>query len=152
MIQVVRQFQWTKADNREYARRARIAMKDIVGTWKLASYEVRLENGQVVKPWGDEFVGYLLNTNEGYTTASMIRTNVDDKTAKESFFSLTGQVERDDNKLKIQIKMCSTLDWVGSIQERVIEASGERLSLISPSYEWEGTTGSFIMTWQRLNR
>ena len=123
---------------------------DIVGTWKLVSYETQLEDGQVVKPWEDDFLGYALITNEGYLSASIVRTNVDDETAKESFFSYTGRYEIEGNRSKTLVELCSDPSWVGSVQERIMEVDGDLFTAIIPSMEWEGIKGRFCLTWKRV--
>ena len=49
--------------------------KDIVGTWRLVSYSSKDENGNVGYPLGENAVGYIMYTSDGYMSASMSSNN-----------------------------------------------------------------------------
>ena len=124
---------------------------NLVGTWTLEEYVVELENGDVIKPWGDDFCGITLITEDGFISSSMVRANVDDELAEESFFSYTGQFDVEGNVIRIRVVLCSVPSWVGSVQERVIEVDGDLFTAVIPKMEWEGITGKNMLTWKRIN-
>ena len=45
----------------------------LVGFWKLVSYEKRTASGQILYPFGHEPIGYLMYTEDGHMSATVMR-------------------------------------------------------------------------------
>ena len=57
-----------------------------VGTWRLLSYEIRRADGEIKYPWGQEPVGLLIYSGDGYMSVAMMsasRTRFVDKDVKK---------------------------------------------------------------------
>ena len=46
-----------------------------VGTWKLIAWEVTLPDGTLQYPYGQDAVGYLIHTADGYMSAQLMDTD-----------------------------------------------------------------------------
>ena len=120
------------------------------GVWRLVEYLVELEDGRTIKPWGDDFLGYTLVSEEGFMSSSMIKTKVEINVAKEFFFSYSGPFELRDNKITVYVELCSEPSWVGGVQEREIMVEDDRFTAITPKMKWERTTGINKLKWKRI--
>ena len=56
---------------KEMEVRAHTTASDFIGTWKLVDYSFLHEDGTIEKPWGDQVVGYLLYSAEGYMSGNL---------------------------------------------------------------------------------
>ena len=124
----------------------------LVGVWQLVEYLVELEDGRTIKPWGDDFLGYTVVSEEGFVSSSMIKTNVEDNVAKDSFFSYLGSFELFGDMVRISVAICSEPGLVGSVQERRIVFIGDTFTANTPDMDWDGTKGINKLTWKRVYR
>ena len=125
---------------------------NLVGVWRLVEYLVELEDGRTVKPWGDDFLGYTMVSEDGFMSSSMIKTNVDENEARDSYFSYFGSFELFGDMVRVNVAICSEPGWIGGVQERRIELVGDTFTAITPDMERDGTKGINKLTWKRVNR
>ena len=122
----------------------------LTGTWRLVEYIVELNDGTTVKPWGEEFIGYTMVTENGFVSSSMVNIDADSVVDKDSFFSYFGQYDFDGEIVKISVVLCSEPSWIGGVQERIVEFEGDRFTAITPNMEWDGVIGTFKLSWTRI--
>ena len=46
-----------------------------IGTWRLLSYEIRRADGEIKYPWGQDPVGLLIYSGDGYISVAMMSAN-----------------------------------------------------------------------------
>ena len=66
----------------------------LVGTWKLLSWENRSLDGQVTYPLGEDAVGYISYTQDGYVFVSMMRSDRTQFTSGDLLRSSAGESAR----------------------------------------------------------
>jgi len=137
----------------------------IIGAWKLISFEIQKENGEVVYPFGKNAQGSLIYTESGRVSAQVMRpdrpqfasgdqlkgTTEEIKANYEGFVSYYGSYKFD-RKMGIVIhNMEGSLfpNWEGQKQKRFFEISGNRLKLSTPPTLWgdEEVVGVLIWEW-----
>ena len=52
-----------------------MTQESFVGTWRLVSLESRTADGQISYPWGRDAVGYIMYTQGGYMSVSIMRSD-----------------------------------------------------------------------------
>jgi acyl transferase domain-containing protein/thioesterase domain-containing protein len=136
---------------------------DLVGTWKLVSWQLRTASGEVLlRPFGDA-VGYVIYSDDGYMSLSVMKANrtrsasdnpfvastADNAAAAESYFSYCGRYDVRDGHVIHHIEAGLFPNWVGESQERGYSIDGNRLSLAAPA-----TVGSMELVhhleWERV--
>lgn len=139
---------------------------DIVGAWKLISYELRLRDGIVIRPMGEGVQGILMYDAGGnvvvqlmdpdrpmFASGDWLKGEPDEiKAAFEGSLAYYGTFELEDYKGMIvhHIKGCTFPNWTGTDQERIIELSGDKLKLITPVISLSGEELVGHLTFQRL--
>ncbi len=118
-------------------------INNIIGTWRLISFEIRNLHGQVSYPFGQDAIGYLMYNSDGYMSATLMRANrpkfatgdiaggsVDEQvTALQSYLTYLGRFELQDNKVIHHIEASLFPNWVGVTQERFFEVKDNQLVL-----------------------
>lgn len=134
-----------------------------IGTWKLVSWEVVLPDGTIRHPFGENVVGYLIYTGDGYMAAAIMdpdRRQSDPKYLLETvaenlpeadrakafgtYLSYCGTYTVEGNTLTHHVKAGSIPGWTGSEQLRPYRFEGGRL-IIEPG------SGN-ILTWKRARK
>jgi hypothetical protein len=54
---------------------AAVNLERFVGTWKLASFETRGEDGEVTYPFGKDALGYIMYSPDGYMSVTLLPKN-----------------------------------------------------------------------------
>ncbi|RKZ90553.1 MAG: hypothetical protein DRR19_09720 [Candidatus Parabeggiatoa sp. nov. 1] len=136
-----------------------------VGTWRLVSYEVKLENGQVIYPFGEEPVGYLMYTEQGYMSVTMMSANrppfASENTRKaskeeilaaaETFLAYCGKYEVLEDKVVHYPEVSGVPNWIGVRLERTFKITGNRLFLSTlPSSKGDMPATSSHLVWERV--
>ena len=135
-----------------------------VGAWRLLSLEARTSSGEVRYPFGQDAVGYLLYSREGYMSVSVMqarRTHFDSSDALaapaeeklaafDTYSSYSGRYEVRGQKVIHHIEISSFPNWTGKEQERSFAFSGDRLTLTAPPMQIGGVDQTLVAIWQRL--
>lgn len=135
-----------------------------VGTWRLLSYEVRRTDGEVRYPWGQDPVGFLMYSEEGYVSVAMMSANrprfaakdirrgtTEEKVAAvDTYISYCGRYEVQGDTIIHHVEVCLFPNWIGNDQKRTFEFDGDRLLLSTEpiavgEMQW---TGHLI--WERV--
>jgi hypothetical protein len=134
-----------------------------VGTWRLLSLELRTSDGQVSYPFGQDPVGYIMYSEDGYMSVAFMSANrplfavgdilggtTEEKVnAAETYISYCGRYEIQGDKVIHHIEVSLFPNWVGVHQERIFEFDGDRLSLSTPPLLVGGTEQSAYLIWER---
>lgn len=117
----------------------------IVGSWKLKSFQFNDANGGVVFPLGEDALGYMIYTQEGYMASQLMAANrtpyrdanPSRPTEEEavasitSYFSYAGKFDVDaaTGLLTHKIDVSLYPNWTGECQPRRVIFRGEDLEL-----------------------
>jgi hypothetical protein len=117
-----------------------------IGTWRLLSYEIRGADGEIKYPWGQDPVGLLIYSGDGYMSVAMMsasRTRFTDKdvkkgtneekaTAVDTYVSYSGRYEVQEDTVTHHVEVSLFPNWVGNDQKRTFQFDGNRLTLSTP--------------------
>jgi len=117
-----------------------------IGTWRLLSYEIRREDGEINYPWGQDPVGLLIYSGDGYMSVAMMsasRTRFADKDVKkgtdeekaaavDTYVSYSGRYEINEDTVTHHVEVSLFPNWVGNDQKRTFQFDGNRLTLSTP--------------------
>ncbi len=138
--------------------------QQLVGTWKLLSYEFRFSDGRVDYPWGRDAEGLLIYSADGYMMATFCSANrprfASDDLAKadpneqvqaaRTYVSYGGSYELQGNKLIHHVLVSLFPNWVGQPQIRVIEQlEGDHLTLATEPGTFAGQSAQGYLSWKR---
>jgi hypothetical protein len=147
----------------------------LVGTWKLLSYEATGPDGRVSYPLGQNPFGYLMYTDDGFMSGSLMAANrtlvgatreglskpssVDEMlsprhrdmtlrflSAATNYVSYCGRFEVVGDKIIHYVEMDLIPDSNGSVRERIFDLVDDKLILSIPPMG--GMTSSLV--WQRV--
>lgn len=136
----------------------------LIGTWRLISFEIRNTDDQVSYPYGDDAVGYLLYTFDGYMSATLMRSKRSNFAARDiaggtieeqimavqTYLSYCGKYEIQGNKVIHHIEASLFPNWVGIDQERLFEFKDNRLFLSTPPLLVSGKQQVAHLSWEHL--
>lgn len=136
-----------------------------IGTWQLVSCEIRVADDQVSYPYGQNAVGYLMYTSDGYMSATLMRANrfklvtediaggstEEQAMAVQTYLAYCGKYVIQTNKVIHQIEASLFPNWVGVEQERFFEFTDSRLSLSTPPLLVSGKQQVAYLIWERAS-
>ena len=137
----------------------------LVGAWRLVSWENRCADGQVTYPLGPDAVGYIIYTSDGHVSVAIMRTKrsrfaVDDllggtieerAMAEASYVSYAGTYEVQKGMVVHHVEVSLFPNWVGAVQERFYECTGDRLSLHTTPMLLGGLEQRGYLIWERTS-
>ena len=137
--------------------------KDIVGTWQLVSYSCKDESGNISYPLGENAVGYIMYTNDGYMSVSMAAKNrpkrssgdltggtKEEKIAEaETYITYCGTYEFYEDRVVLIIEMALFPNRVGSSQVRYYRIKGSRIILTTPPISIDNKPQVCTVIWER---
>lgn len=138
-----------------------------VGSWKLVGYEYRRANGEATYPMGRNMSGLLIYDAHGMMAGQLMNpdrlefnsgdrfrgTPEEVKAAFEGYTAYYGRYEIDEADGSVNHIVESSLypNWVGGIQKRFFEFSGEnRLTLRTPPLRYAGESQTGLLIWERV--
>lgn len=137
--------------------------QQVLGTWKLVSFELRNEVGEINYPYGQDAIGILIYTADGYmsvtimsknrscfTSGDLIKGNSDEKCAAiDTYLSYCGRYEVHADRIIHYPETSLFPNWVSVPQERLLHLVGNQLTL-STSPTWIGGQRQVAcLTWRR---
>jgi hypothetical protein len=136
----------------------------LVGTWRLLSWENRSADGTINYPLGRQAVGLITYTEAGYMSVSMMRGDREPFTAgdllrgsseekaraAESYVSYCGRYEFRGDSVIHHVELSLFPNWSGVDQERLVEVTGNRLTLRTRPLLLDGTEQSARVVWERV--
>ena len=132
---------------------------DLVGTWKLVSWQVIPENGPPQDVFGAHPKGFLILTREG---RSMVLTTAEKRQAgkgeakranlHKSMLAYTGTYRVEGHDFITTVEVSWTEEWNGTEQRRHFRIEGNKLfveSIPAPSILFPGKTDFRRIVWER---
>ena len=117
----------------------------IVGTWRLVEF-TNYRDGEPVKPFGEEPIGYFFYTENGYLSIQILKSpppeSLDDFRVdfrnQPSYVGYFGRyrVDRQRSVVVHQVEGGTVLDYIGTDQERPFRFEEDRL-IIGVKGQWE---------------
>ena len=137
----------------------------LIGTWRLVSWENRsLVDGQISYPLGKDAAGYIMYNQDGYMFVAIMGPNrlkfaandllsgtpEEEAQAEETYVSYCGQYDFDGDKVVHHVELSLFPNWVGVDQERLVELTGNRLTLSTPPILLRGIQQTAHLIWERV--
>lgn len=138
----------------------------LVGTWRLVSYETRsIATGTVWHPLGEDACGLLLYTEDGYMSAQLMAADpspfVDGDlhqadhnelaAAARGYIAYAGPFEvSPDGRLTHHMTVSLFPNWLGQTQQRIVSLDGRRLQLATADpIVVRGEKSATKLVWER---
>lgn len=141
------------------------SLPNLVGTWRLVSYEARTSSGEIRYPLGHRALGQLSYDNHGNMSSHVMRvdrptfvsddsgsgTDSEVRAAFEGHTSYFGTYTIDTSVLTVthHVQGASYPNWMGHDQVRYYRIDGVHLVLSSPPIPDHGESLEYILTWER---
>ncbi|NLA20571.1 hypothetical protein GPU89_32795 [Burkholderia cepacia] len=139
--------------------------EQLVGAWRLVSYEIRPRDGSAVTyPLGRDARGWILYTRDGYMSAQMAAgrppyasgdlhrgTESECTAAARGYIAYSGPFHLDDDgTLTHEMDVSLFPNWIGNVQQRVFRLDGDRLQLgtVGP-VRIDGREVDAVLLWAR---
>jgi hypothetical protein len=131
----------------------------LIGTWKLVSWQVIVENEKAQDVFGAHPKGFLIMTREGrsivVTTAENRRAGMNDAeraALHKSMLAYSGRYRIEGNDFVTAVDVSWNESWNGTEQRRHFRIDGDRLFIESapaPSILFPGKTDFRRIVWER---
>ncbi len=137
----------------------------LLGIWSLISFEVVGAAGRIDYPYGRTPVGYILYTQNGFMSVSVMSsgrklfaanefagiagTQQEKAAAFDEYLTYSGRYETDGNRVVHRIEMSLFPNWVGSEIERRIAFDRDTLILTGLAGDDRATWPTVRITWKR---
>ena len=132
---------------------------DLIGNWKLVSWQVIVENEPPQNVFGSNPKGYLILTREGrsivVTTADNRKSGMGDAeraALHKSMLAYSGKYRIEGNDFITLVDVSWNEDWNGTEQRRHFRIEGDKLFIESapaPSIVFPGKTDFRRIVWER---
>ena len=136
----------------------------LIGTWRLIAWENHSADGQISYPLGQDAVGYIIYTPDGYMSVTIMSPNrekfssddllggtrVEKAQAAETYVSYCGRYEFRGDVVIHYVELSLVPNRVGTEQERLVELSGNRLTLSTRPLLLEGRQQTAHLIWERV--
>ena len=140
-----------------------VARDQLIGTWRLVSWETRYDDGNFIYPMGEDAMGFLVYAADGYMAATLSRRDRAHFTSGEmltadvaeksrgwnSYFSYVGRYEIAAGKITHHIEASQYPNWVGDAQVRFMHFDGDRLELTTPPQDSRRGRQTSHLIWRR---
>ncbi len=138
----------------------------LIGAWKLISFEIQKENGDVVYPFGKTARGTIIYSASGRFSVQLMRPNrprfvsgdqlkgttEEIKANYEGFVSYYGsyEFERENGVVIHHVDGSLFPNWEGLKLKRFVDLSTNRLKLSTPPTVWGGRMVGVVL-WERID-
>lgn len=141
-----------------------MASNPFIGTWRLLSYEVRSSTGETRYPWGQDPVGLLMYSDDGYVSVAMMSADrpgfsakdikkgtIEEKMAAvDTYISYSGRYEILKDTVIHHVEVSLFPNWVGNDQIRTYEFDGNRLRLSTEPIVAGEKKWTSHLVWERV--
>jgi hypothetical protein len=132
----------------------------LVGTWKLVSFQATCPEGHITEPFGHDPVGYLMYTEDGYMSATIMKAHrppysTEDGTvserlaALEGYLAYCGTYDFDGTKVVHHVKASLVPGSEGFDVTRFVELSEDILRLTTTPTRFDGKVQVGRLVWKR---
>lgn len=134
--------------------------EQMIGTWKLISYQSEDESGNTIYPFGEDARGFIMYNPDGYMSAQLTKvgrpgyasgdihtgTTEEMATAAHGYMAYSGRFELDEEKGEVTHHMDVSMNptWEGQAQPRLATIEGDKLTVIN------GERPEDKLIWQRV--
>ncbi len=139
-------------------------MNRFIGTWKLNSFEMKSDEGEILHPFGQDCLGYIMYNSDGYMSVAFMKSDrpkfssddiaqgmLDEKAlAMDTFVSYCGTYDVDEERIVHRIEISWFPNWSGIDQVRFYEFSENRLTLKTPPMNVQGKMLTGYLVWERV--
>jgi hypothetical protein len=135
----------------------------LIGTWSLVRYELTMESGEIVLPFGEAPIGRIHYGPDGFMTAHLMRAGRDRiECSSESLsgeaaakvladhFSYCGSFRCESDLVIHSVEVATMPNWVGGEQRREVSFDGELLVLSAGGVRHGDGRGRAALTWAPL--
>ncbi len=138
---------------------------DVVGTWRLLSYQARMPDGTVRNPMGANPAGRLTYDRERRMAVQFQRrdrprfangemrggTPEEMKAAYFGYVAYYGAYRVDEATSTVTHVIQGSLfpNWEGQAQERFVQLAGNRLTITTPPFPSGGQPVTLVLVWER---
>jgi Lipocalin-like domain len=142
------------------------SLPNLIGTWRLVSYEARTSSGETRYPLGQHVVGQLFYDVRRNMSAHVMRvdrpafasddsgsgTDAEVRAAFEGHTSYFGTYTIDPSVRTVthHVRGASYPNWMGHDQIRYYRFDGSHLVLSTPSIVFRQESLEYILTWERI--
>ena len=142
------------------------SLPNLVGTWRLVSYEARTSTGEIRYPLGQHVMGQLFYDLNGNMSAHVMRvdrpmfasddsgagSDAEVRAAFEGHTSYFGTYTIDPSAgtLTHHVHGSSYPNWIGYDQVRYYRLDGSHLVLSTPPILFRGEPLEYVVTWERI--
>jgi len=141
------------------------SLPNLVGTWRLVSYEARASSGETKYPFGQHVVGQLFYDAGGNMSGHLMKvdrptfasndsgsgTDAEVRAAFEGHVSYFGTYTVDPSARTVihHVRGASYPNWIGHEQVRYYRIDGPHLVLSTPPIPYRGESLEFVLVWER---
>jgi len=142
------------------------SIPDLIGTWRLVSYEAHTSSGEARYPLGQDVLGQLSYDAGANMSAHVMRTDrpmfasnhpgsgtdAEVRSAFEGHVSYFGTYTVDPGARTVihHVRGASYPNWIGHDQIRYYRIDGPHLVLSAPPILDRGEALEYILTWKRM--
>jgi len=133
-----------------------------IGTWKLVSCQIKDLEDQIMYPYGQDAIGNLIYTAEGYMAATLMMANrpnfaipdiaqgtpEEKAIAFQTYLTYCGKYEVQENRVTHHIEASLFPNWVGIDQVRFFEFGDRTLTLSTPPFMLMGKEQVGLLIWE----
>ncbi len=141
-----------------------VTAADLIGTWRLVSWESRDEDGTVSYPFGPDAVGFLMYGADGYVCVELmaagrppfadgdiLRGTTEERAhAAATYRSYCARWEFLGDRVRHHFQTSLFPNRVGTTEERYIEYRGDGLTLRTPPLYANGEMRVNRLVWERV--
>ncbi|ARV59080.1 cylclase [Nostocales cyanobacterium HT-58-2] len=140
--------------------------KQIVGTWRLVSWENRDEQGKVTYPYGKDALGYLVYNADGYMCATLSKkdrpnfpggdilagTLEEQAKAVQTYIAYCGKYQVQPDKVVHLPDVSLFPNYIGTKQERLFKLEKGQLILTHAPELMDGKKQTPFLIWERASK
>lgn len=144
--------------------------QDFIGSYRLRSFELRYDDGDVEHPLGPDAEGLIVYTREGFFSGQMMQrgrpkfaqarqsaaqknfgSDAEIRAAFNGYVAYYCSYDVDEARRIVNHRIVSALipNWEGQVNVRHYEFQGDVLVLRSPDVTVAGRVGRSVLHWQR---
>ncbi|HPG28047.1 MAG: lipocalin-like domain-containing protein [Spirochaetaceae bacterium] len=137
--------------------------EELIGSWKLETFELRTGEGAVHHPYGEALTGYLFYNEDGFMSAAFMAADRGPRSGPElseaarvssydRFMAYSGPFEVRGDRITHDVEVSSLEAWIGTVQERWFKIDGDRLELLTAPLSVGADTPVGRLTWTRVTK
>lgn len=133
---------------------------ELIGSWRLVSFELEATDGTISFPYGKDLTGYLFYNEQGYMSSAFMSAARSDVVGEDlasaaetssydQFMAYCGGYRVLGDKITHRVEVASLEVWIGTLQERWFKIDGDRLELLTAPLSVGGDAPVGRLVWER---